>query len=503
MARTITLFVVSLVLAVFPTAAQDLGKMTASVQDKAIQDLKTFLSIPNDAHFPEDLEKNIQWLETEFGERGFATRRLPTARIPLLMAEQTYPGATKTLLIYVQVDGQPVDPAHWSQPHPFQPVLKEKNEVGEWQIIPWERVEKEINPEWRVFARAASDAKGPIIMLLHALDAMKASGINPVCNLKVIMDTEEEMGSPNLPASVEAHKDILASDMLIILDGPRHISNQPTLTFGARGISTVTLKVFGPRVAQHSGHYGNYAPNPALRLAQLLASMKDGQGKVRIPGFYDGIELDESVRKIMDEVPDDEDEIRQKVGIAQIDAVGASYQEAIQYPSLNIRGMSSGWVGDKVRTIVPADATAEIDIRLVPECDPERLIRLLRDHIAGQGYHFVEGEPTEEERQTYSKLISFDYKISYQAYRTPFDSEIGRWLTRALTNAFGTAPVRIRNSGGSIPISPFISILDVPAVTIPTVNRDNNQHSPNENIRLGNFVEGIKTVIAVLFTPVN
>lgn len=474
--------------------------MTASVQDAAFQSLKTFLSIPNDAHFPEDLEKNIQWLEQEFGERGFKTSRLPTARIPLLLAEQTYPGASRNLLIYVQVDGQPVDPAHWFQPHPFQPVLKEQNEDGEWEIIDWSRLENDFNPDWRVFARAASDAKGPIIMLLHALDAMKANQINPVCNLKVIMDTEEEMGSPNLPASVEAHKDLLASDMLIILDGPRHITNQPTLTFGARGISTITLEVFGPRVAQHSGHYGNYAPNPALRLSQLLAGMKDERGRVIIPGFYDGIELTEDVKKIMSDVPDDEAEIRRKVGIAEIDAVGNSYQEAIQYPSLNIRGFSSGWVGKDVRTIVPATATAEIDVRLVPECDPERLIGLIKSHIADQGYHFVQGEPTEEERQTHSRLISFNYKVSYQAYRTPFDSEIGHWLTKSLTHAFGTAPVRIRNSGGSIPISPFINILDVPAVTVPTVNRDNNQHSPNENIRLGNFVEGIKTVIAVLST---
>ncbi|MEM7372944.1 MAG: M20/M25/M40 family metallo-hydrolase [Bacteroidota bacterium] len=478
--------------------AQDLDKMTAGVQDAAFHSLKEFLSIPNDAHFPEDLEKNILWLEEKFGERGFETRRLPTARIPLLLAEQTYPNATKTLLIYVQVDGQPVDPNHWFQPHPFQPVLKEKNAEGEWTIIPWDRLSSDFDPEWRVFARAASDAKGPIIMLLHALDAMKTAGISPVCNLKIIMDTEEEMGSPNLPASVEAHKDILASDMLIILDGPRHISNQPTLTFGARGISTISLQVFGPRVAQHSGHYGNYAPNPALRLSQLLASMKDEQGKVIIPGFYDGIVLTESVKHIMAEVPDNESDIRRKVGIAEIDAVGNSYQEAIQYPSLNIRGLSSGWVGEEVRTIVPATATAEIDVRLVPECDPERLIGLIKDHIARQGYHFVSGEPTEEERQTHSRLISFTYKISYQAYRTPFDSEIGHWLTRALTQAFGTAPVRIRNSGGSIPISPFINILGVPAVTVPTVNRDNNQHSPNENIRLGNFVEGIKTVISVL-----
>ena len=168
------------------------------------------------------------------------------------------------------------------------------------------------------------------------------------------MDFEEELGSPELPKAVEKYSKELASDMLIIFDGPRHISNQPTLTFGARGIAEVTLTVFGPRVPQHSGHYGNYAPNPAVRLSQLIASMKDADGRVTIPGFYDGIHLDEATKEILAQVPDDEMVIQRSIGIAAPDKVGANYQEAIQYPSLNVRGMRSGWVGIRSRTIVPA-----------------------------------------------------------------------------------------------------------------------------------------------------
>ncbi len=487
---------------VFSASAQNLDQMAKEVRGTALSELRQFLSIPNDAHFPEDLEKNIQWLEKAFGKRGFSTRRLPTEGIPLLLAERKVKKADKTLLIYLQIDGQPIDSSKWFQPHPFRPVLKEQGPDGQWKIIDWDYLQKEVDPEWRCFARSASDAKGPVIMFLAAIDAMNAHGIAPLCNLKVIMDTEEEMGSPHLPASVEKHKDILASDMLTILDGPRHISNEPTLTFGARGIATITLKVFGPRVAQHSGHYGNYAPNPALRLSQLLASMKDAEGRVVIPGFYDGVVIDQATRAIMAAVPDDEAEIRRKVGIAEIDRVGSNYQEAIAYPSLNIRGMESGWVGDKVRTIVPATATAEIDVRLVPESDPQHLIQLIKQHISEQDYYFVKGEPSEAERLKLSRLIDFSYEISYPAYRTPFDSDIGRWLTRAMNKAFGKDPIRIRNSGGSIPIAPFINILGVAAVGIPTVNRDNNQHSPNENIRLGNFFDGIKTCLAFLTTEI-
>lgn len=457
-----------------------------------------FLALPNDAHFAADIEKNIQWCESAFSQRGFQVQRIPTPELPLLLATRQQPGATKTVLVYLQIDGQPVDPGAWFQDNPFVPVLKEKDASGNWQILPWSRLEQEYLPDWRIFARSASDAKGPAMAFIQALDIMRFLEQSPNFNLKVIMDFEEELGSPNLPPAVVAHKDLLAADMLIICDGPRHITNQPTLTFGARGIATITLQVFGPKVAQHSGHYGNYAPNPALRLAQLLAGMKDEQGRVTLPGFYDGVALDDATRAILAQVPDDETVIRENLGIATTDQVGNNYQESLQYPSLNIRGLSSAWTGNQVRTVVPAEATAEIDIRLVPESDPKRLIQLVRNYIESQGYYITDAEPTAQERMQYPKIIRMDSSISYLAFRTEFDSEVGIWLDKAMVRAFGKKPIKIRSSGGSIPISPFVQTLGIPAVTVPIVNRDNNQHSPNENIRLGNYVDGIKTYLAVL-----
>jgi acetylornithine deacetylase/succinyl-diaminopimelate desuccinylase-like protein len=312
------------------------------------------------------------------------------------------------------------------------------------------------------------------------------------------MDFEEELGSPRLPDAVTRNAALLKADMLIIFDGPRHISNKPTLTFGARGISTITLTTYGPVVPQHSGHFGNYVPNPALRLSKLLASMKDDDGRVTIPGFYDGISIDAETEKILQNVPDKENEIKKRLQIVSTDKVGSYYQEAIQYPSLNIRGMQSGWIDEKVRTIIPGWARAELDVRLVLESDPERLIRLVKEHIATQGYYITETEPTEQERLTHDKIATFTSEISYQSFRTDFDSEVGVWLTSALKNAFGENPIRIRMSGGSIPISPFVTTLNIPAVTVPTVNRDNNQHSPNENLRIGNYREGVKTMLAIL-----
>ena len=478
-----------------------LESLTAKYARESYALLSESLSIPNDAHFSEHVEQNVKWAEAVFQKRKFKTTLLNTGGPPLLLAERKVESANRTILIYLQIDGQPVDPSKWSQSDPYKPALKEQRGT-EWQQIGWDRLKGEINPDWRVFARSASDAKGPVVMFLTALDALDGEGLRQLYNIKVIMDFEEELGSPHLPAAVEKYKDALAADMLLIFDGPRHASNRPTLDFGARGIATITLKVFGPRVPQHSGHYGNYAPNPALRLVQLLASMKDTEGRVIIPGFYDGVQLDDETRSILAGTPDNEQEIKRRLGIIEIDKVGGTYQESIQYPSLNIRGIASGWVGDQVRTIIPDIATAEIDVRLVPETDAERLIGLIRKHIETQGYFLIgDRAPTEEERMRYPRMASFTHEISYGAFRTPYDSEVGKWLNQAMTRAFGQSPVRIRMGGGSIPISPFVVKLGLPAVGVPTVNRDNNQHSPNENLRLGNYIEGIKTFIAILTQP--
>ena len=476
---------------------EQLDEISRKYADSSFPLLKELLSIPNDAFYPADIEKNIQWCEQAFGQRSFTNTRIETETVPLLLAERKHSQAKKTVLVYLQIDGQPVDTTRWFQESPYTPTLKKINATGDWEAIPWNSISN-YEDDWRVFARSASDAKGPVAMFLAALDAAKELNIEPNYNIKIIMDFEEELGSPQLPGAVTKNAELLSADMLIIFDGPRHITNRPTLTFGARGIATLQLTTYGPVVPQHSGHFGNYAPNPALRLSKLLASMKDDEGRVTINGFYDGISIDAETEKILRAVPDDEAQIMDRLQIAKTDKVGNYYQESIQYPSLNIRGMQSGWIDEKVRTIIPGWARAEIDVRLVLESDPNRLIQLITDHIVNQGYYVIDREPTKEERLEHAKVATLTHEISYQSFRTDFNSEVGLWLTSALTNAFGEEPIRIRMSGGSIPISPFVNTLNIPAVTVPTVNRDNNQHSPNENLRLGNYREGIKTMIAIL-----
>lgn len=468
----------------------------------AIALYREFLSLPNDALVPDDIEDLLSWMEAAFDARGFVTSRLETAGSPSLIAHRLVGADKPTVLVYLQADGQPVDVDAWHQASPYLAVLKEQQGDGSWAEIPWERLELGTDEDWRVFARSAADSKGPMTQFLLATEMLDDLGFIPDYNLKVLVDTEEELGSPNLADAIARNKRRLAADLLLIFDGPPHASNRPTVSFGARGIATVTLTTYGPRVAQHSGHYGNFLPNPAFRLAALLASMKSPQGRVLIPGFYDGIELGEQTRAILARVPDDEPGILAAAGVASAEEVGGSLQEALQYPSLNVRGMASGWVGDEARTIIPPTATAEIDIRLVPESDPGRLLGLVREHIENQGFHVIDRQPTAAERARYPQIATMTSSVSYGAFRSSFDGLAGQMARRGMVHLYGEEPILIRSMGGSIPIAPIIEALGVPAAAVPTVNIDNNQHSPNENLRLGNFFEGIAILMSVMSQPV-
>ena len=462
-----------------------------------------FLRLPNDAAIDGQLEANLAWLETEFAARGFTTERLNNEGIDIFLATHAGAGvATPTVLFYSHVDGQAVDPTAWKLAPPFEPVYGRMNTGadGVTAFTPAELPARPDSSDVRLFARSSSDAKAPIMMFLVAWDQLVAEGKLPPYRVKFVIDPMEEAGSPYLAAAVEAHREELAADHLVILDGPVHLTNRPTLVGGARGIATARIVVYGPKLPQHSGHYGNYAPNPALRLAEILATTKDQRGRVTIPGFYDGITFDPATRELLASVPDSSRQIARTIGFSEPDRVGESLQEALQYPSLNVRGMQSGWVGDAARTIVPATAVAELDLRLVRETDGDRLLGLLRRHIEDQGYHLIPGdrEPTEEERAAYPRLAGFSGETSYDAFRTDLNGPTGSWLQRGLRRAQEEDIVLIRTMGGSVPIAPFVRTLDVPAVVLPLVNPDNNQHSPNENLLLRNYFSGVRSLYGVL-----
>jgi acetylornithine deacetylase/succinyl-diaminopimelate desuccinylase-like protein len=464
-----------------------------------IEELKTFIAIPNDALVSEDIQKNIDWLSKKFKARGFITTVIKTEGQPLFFAELPKVANAKTILFYMHLDGQSVDPSKWNQKDPYKAVLKTKNGTG-WKTIDWSQLDTTIDDNWRIFGRSSSDDKGPIIMLLNAIDLLKTNNVTIPFNVKVILDSEEEKSSKPLPKAVKENRDLLTADYLIINDGPLHVSDNPTLVFGCRGITTINLTAYGPIKPQHSGHYGNYAPNPGFILSKLLATFKDDNGKVVINGYYDGITIDKQTLDVLKGVPDNRQQILENLAIKTPETVGRFYQEALQYPSLNVRGLSSGWTGKKARTIVPASATAAIDIRLVPESDGNRLKELIKQHIIKQGFYITDKEPTLEERMTYDKILTFESGSVTNPFRTNMNIPFATWLENTIKQNDETI-VKIRTMGGTVPIAAFINELDIPAVIVPLVNPDNNQHSPNENLKIKNIKYGLQTFYSILSTP--
>jgi acetylornithine deacetylase/succinyl-diaminopimelate desuccinylase-like protein len=461
----------------------------ASHQRRIMGEFDELLRIPNVGTDRANIRRNAEFIRGLLERHGMQAELLETAGNPLVYAERNVPGAARTVLYYIHYDGQPVDLSRWKT-DPFRPVMRD----GAWDIAGWAALEK-FPDDWRIYARSASDDKAPIVAFCAAMDALEGKFAS---NIHVVIDGEEEMGSPSLTAAIGRYRDKLKASLLLILDGPVHPNGRPTLAFGARGIVTLDLTVYGPKMALHSGHYGNWIPNPAIRLAQLLASMKDEQGRTTIEGFYADVPaLTAEERRVLRSVPDDEPALLKLFGVAKPDAVGESLQEALQFPSLNVRGMRSGYV-DEPRTIIPTDATAAIDIRLVKETPAARMVERVRAHIAKQGYHVTEGEPDDATRLKYAKLARLKAGEVMEAYRTEPESAEAMRVTLALTRMWGAEPVRIRTMGGTVPIAPFIRELGVPAVGVPIVNFDNNQHSDNENLRVGNLWSGIVTLAATM-----
>ena len=479
--------------------AQDDAQIKTHVKN-SIEDLREFIAIPNDALEKADINRNITWLTQEFNQRGFNSSVLPTDELPLFFAARPMEDEKPTILFYMHFDGQSVDPSKWDQPNPYEIVLKSPD--GEnWKSESFDQLAEDINYDWRLFGRSTSDDKGPIVMFLNSLDLLADNGVEIPFNIKVILDGQEEKGSDPLPKAVKNYRELLEADFLLIADGPVHPSNKPTIVYGCRGITTMSITTYGPYKPQHSGHYGNYAPNPGFQLSQLLASMKDQDGRVSIKGYYDGISLDDDTQAVLKSVPDDPKAINSHLSIKNPEKVGAYYQEALQYPSLNIRGLGSGWIGDEARTIVPGSATAELDLRLVPESDGNRLKKLVKDHVKAQGFYITDAEPSRELRMQHNKIAKITEAGVTDAFRTDLTNPYGNHLSEVLRSAFDTDVVKIRIAGGTVPIAPFVNELNIPAFLIPMVNPDNNQHSPNENLKIGQIAYGLKTFYSLLSTP--
>ncbi|MBL7740635.1 MAG: M20/M25/M40 family metallo-hydrolase [Chitinophagaceae bacterium] len=477
------------------------------VQDQAgniINEFVAFLSLPNVASDTVNIRKNAVFIMEMMNKRGIQKVQLleaTTAGVPpVVYGEVTVPGARQTLIFYAHYDGQPVNPAQWAKElHPFRPQLFsgpiDKNGLN----IPFPGDGK-YNNEWRIYARGASDDKAGVAAILNAYDAIVKNGGQPACNIKFFFEGEEEAGSPHLGEILEKHRSLLQSDLWIICDGPVHQSGKKQIAFGVRGDAHVDLTVYAAKRPLHSGHYGNWSPNPAMMLAKLLASMKDDNGKVTIKGFYDDvIPLSASEKKALHEVPSVDDQMKNELGIAAVEMKGASLSEAVNLPSLNINGMQSGNVGKMASNQIPVYATAVIDLRLVLGNDWKRQQQKVIGHIKEQGYYVTETEPTDEERRKYAKIIKvIAGKDGYNAQRTSMDLPVVRQVIDAVKATTTEQVVLQPTMGGSLPLFLFEKYLGAKTITVPVANHDNNQHAENENIRLQNLFEGIQTMASLM-----
>jgi acetylornithine deacetylase/succinyl-diaminopimelate desuccinylase-like protein len=464
-----------------PDLRQIVRADVAQHQKAIVDELLQLLAIPNIAADKPNIRRNAAHLQRLLTRHGFTAEILETDGNPLVSASADF-HKPKTILFYCHYDGQPVDAKKWQQADPFEPVIR-----GE-------------GVDARIYARSASDDKAPIVALLAALDALKRAGLEPTANIRLILDGEEEASSPSLVPAIARYRDKLRADLMVILDGPGHSSGRPTVAYGARGIATLDLTVFGPKSGVHSGNYGNWMPNPAQRLASLLASMKDDSGRATVAGYYDAVvPLTADERAMLDAVPEDSARMLATFGVAAPEQAYPKLQDALQYPTLNIRGLSSAFVGEGARTIVPDRATAALDLRLVKETPAADLVAKLRAHIEKQGYHLVDADPDAAARATYPKLARLASKSTpTAAFRTSTADPLARAVIASLTRTYGEPPVQLRTLGGTVPIAPFIEALGFPALVVPTVNFDNNQHEENENLRLATFFDSIVTIAAVM-----
>ena len=485
---------------------QDLGaQIDAHVvvnQQAIVTELIDLLSIPNTRTDGEGLRRTAAVVGDMLSARGLVVELVETPFAPLVLGTLIVPGAERTVLLYAHYDGQPVDPSAWAQADPFEPVLRTgRLEDGAAEVAN-PRALSVFEPDWRLYARSASDDKAPIVAVVAALDALQAAGRMPTWNIKVLLDGDEESGSRGLDAVLPEVRDRLEADVMFFLDGPQHASGRPTVGFGGRGLLSLAFTVYGPKNALHSGHYGNWIPNPALRLVRLLASMKGDDGRVTIDGFYDGIPpLTPEEREILLSVSDDADALLELFGVAAPEGNAETLQEVLQRPSFNIRGMSSAFVGERASNVIPERAVASVDVRLVAETPSVSLLEKIRAHVRVQGFHIVEGDPDDATRAQYRDIVRIESPPATEAYRASTSSPEARAVVAALTTMFGAEPVQIRTSGGTAPRGQLSEAVGAPVIGVPTVNFDNNQHTSNENVRLGHLFESIKTIAALLTMP--
>jgi acetylornithine deacetylase/succinyl-diaminopimelate desuccinylase-like protein len=452
------------------------------------------LAIPNLATDAPNIQRNATALRAMCEKRGLKTTLLELEGAPpVVVADLVVSESKQKIAFYAHYDGQPVDVSQW-QSDPWKPVLRDK--AG--KEIDW-RAAKSIDLESRLFGRSAGDDKAPIIAMLAALDALQAAGVKPSVNLRFVFEGEEEAGSPHLADYLKKFAENLRADAWVFCDGPVHQSRRMELVFGARGTVDLELTVYGPAKGLHDGHYGNWVPNPIVRLTHLLDSMRDENGRILIKGFYDEVRAPTAAEKeAVAKIPDIEADLRREFEIGSTEGNGKKLNELLMLPGLNLRGIEAGRVGAKASNTISTEARASIDFRLVPNETPESIKPLVERHLEALGYTIVREPPDDATRRLKAKLVKVNWGSGYPPSRTSLDLPFSQELARIMTAA-GHEPVLVPTVGGSLPMDLFQRGNNLPVIAFPIANHDDNQHAANENLRLQNLWDGLE-VFAAFFS---
>ena len=479
-------------------ASSDWQRLTQAVttrQRAIVEGLAEFLRQDTVTQNPDGVRAGALWLAQAMRSRGLTAEVLETGGNPAVYGALSLPGARRTVLIYCHYDTKPAPPARWLQPSPFSPVLRQGTAEEGAPVLKLGEVADHLLAEHRLYGRGSSDDKGPIWAHLTALELMRAQGIAPRVNLTLIFDGEEETGSQHFGPFTDAHRDLLAADVALVMDGPKDATGRPTVAFGARGVLSLELTLEAARRDVHSGNFS--VPNPAWRLVGLLASMAAPDGTPLVEGLEDGvIPPTAAERELMGRIPLDRASIEKELGVA----LPAEYLERLMFRStLTIRGLKSGFTGREAQTIIPHQATVAFDARLVKNQRVETVYRRILDHIRGQGFTVIESVDAPIPDALRGRAIRVVEHRGYDPAKTPADLPISRAVIEAVERAHSGEPaVVLPTMGDSVPLWAFTDILALPTIVVPYANANNRQHSPNEHLQLDHLFQGVRTTAGLL-----
>jgi len=465
-----------------------------------VRELADLVAIPDVARDHANILKNAATIRAMLERRGVAARILDNGDAPpAVFGELRAAGATRTVGLYAHYDGQPVTPSDWATP-PFQATLRARpgddGSLGAVLAIP---AAGRVDPESRLYGRGAADDKGPLVAMLAAVDALHALRIKPTVNLKFFFDGEEEAGSAHVGTILEREKELLRADVWLFADSPVHQSRRMQVVFGARGDMGVEMTVYGPARALHSGHYGNWAPNPGALLSEAIASMRSGDGRILIDHFLDDVPpLSATDRAAIRALPVIDGALRHDLLLGGSEAGDALLAERILLPAVNLRGLRSGQVGPLATNSIPTDATASIDFRLVPNQTPAHVRELVEAHLRARGWFIVHDQPADSVRLAHARVMRLAWDGGAPAVKTSMDLPVSKAILDVVSEATGSPTLAVPMMGGSLPIDIFASVLEVPLVIVPTANHDDNQHAKDENLRVQNLFDGIELFAALM-----